>query len=304
MNIVNYKDINSAIETDAPAYIKKCCEEYDEKCRSVAEHISERADQHPIILLAGPSGSGKTTTALKIEGYLDKIGFETHTISMDDYFLPKDRIQIFDENNQIDYESPYRIDIELLQEHMHKLANCEPVDIPGFDFKAQDRIPGRRLERKKGELVLFEGIHALNPEVTGYEDIASCIYVSVRTRIQMSDGELIHPEFIRVMRRIIRDNNFRGRSAPETLDMYDSVQRGENLYILPFKHRAHYHIDTFHGFEASLYKGYLDEEFRKLKESYANYERYTPIEKLLSELVCLEPQLIPETALAREFIGG
>jgi uridine kinase len=304
MNIVNYKDINSALAADAPAYIKRCCEEYDEKCRSVAEHISERADQHPIILLAGPSGSGKTTTALKIESYLDKMGFETHTISMDDYFLPKDKIQIFDENNQIDYESPYRIDIELLQDHLHKLANCEPIDIPGFDFKLQDRVPGRRLERKPGELVLFEGIHALNPEVTGYEDIASCIYVSVRTRIQTSDGDLIHPEFIRVMRRIIRDNNFRGRSAPETLDMYDSVQRGENHYILPFKHRAHYHIDTFHGFEASLYKGYLDEEFKQLKESYPDYERYSPIEKLISELTCLEPQLIPENALVREFIGG
>ena len=104
MNIVHYTDINNAIRGDVDGFIRGCCESYDEKCRSVAEHISERADKHPIILLAGPSGSGKTTTAMKIEGYLDKMGFETHTISMDDYFLPKDRIQIFDENNRIDYE--------------------------------------------------------------------------------------------------------------------------------------------------------------------------------------------------------
>lgn len=304
MNIIPYFEINNALAEDADGFIRRCCGEYSEKCRSVAEHISERADKHPIILLAGPSGSGKTTTAMKIEGFLDKMGFETHTISMDDYFLPKDRIQIFDENNRIDYESPYRIDIELLQEHMHRLANCEPVDIPGFDFKTQERIPGRTLERKKGELVLFEGIHALNPEVTGYEDIASCIYVSVRTRIQLSDERLIHPEFIRVMRRIIRDSNFRGRNAAETLEMYDSVQRGENLYILPFKHRAHYHIDTFHGFEASLYKGYLEEEFARLKADYPDYERFSPIEHLINELDCVEPQLVPEDALVREFIGG
>ena len=304
MNIVHFTDINNAIRGDVDGFIRGCCESYDEKCRSVAEHISERADKHPIILLAGPSGSGKTTTAMKIEGYLDKMGFETHTISMDDYFLPKDRIQIFDENNRIDYESPYRIDIELLQQQMHMIANCEPVEIPGFDFKTQERIKGRTLERKKGELVLFEGIHALNPEVTGFEDIASCIYVSVRTRIQISDGQLIHPEFIRVMRRIIRDKNFRGRTAAETLEMYDSVQRGENLYILPFKHRAHYHIDTFHGFEASVYKGYIEEELDDLKAEYPDYERFKAIELLTKELDCIEPQLVPEDALMREFIGG
>lgn len=304
MNIVHFTDINNAIRTDADGFIRECCESYDENCRSVAEHISERADKHPIILLAGPSGSGKTTTAMKIEGYLDKMGFETHTISMDDYFLPKDRIQIFDENNRIDYESPYRIDIELLQQQMHMIANCEPVEIPGFDFKTQERIKGRTLERKKGELVLFEGIHALNPEVTGFEDIASCIYVSVRTRIQISDGQLIHPEFIRVMRRMIRDKNFRGRTAAETLEMYDSVQRGENLYILPFKHRAHYHIDTFHGFEASVYKGYIEEELDDLKAEYPDYERFKAIELLTKELDCIEPQLVPEDALMREFIGG
>ena len=304
MNIVHYTDINNAIRGDVDGFIRGCCESYDEKCRSVAEHISERADKHPIILLAGPSGSGKTTTAMKIEGYLDKMGFETHTISMDDYFLPKGRIQIFDENNRIDYESPYRIDIELLQQQMHMIANCEPVEIPGFDFKTQERIKGRTLERKKGELVLFEGIHALNPEVTGFEDIASCIYVSVRTRIQVSDGQLIHPEFIRVMRRIIRDKNFRGRTAAETLEMYDSVQRGENLYILPFKHRAHYHIDTFHGFEASVYKGYIEEELDDLKAEYPDYERFKAIELLTKELDCIEPQLVPEDALMREFIGG
>lgn len=304
MNIVHYTDINNAIRGDVDGFIRGCCESYDEKCRSVAEHISERADKHPIILLAGPSGSGKTTTAMKIEGYLDKMGFETHTISMDDYFLPKDRIQIFDENNHIDYESPYRIDIELLQQQMHMIANCEPVEVPGFDFKTQERIKGRTLERKKGELVLFEGIHALNPEVTGFEDIASCIYVSVRTRIQISDGQLIHPEFIRVMRRIIRDKNFRGRTAAETLEMYDSVQRGENLYILPFKHRAHYHIDTFHGFEASVYKGYIEEELDDLKAECPDYERFKAIELLTKELDCIEPQLVPEDALMREFIGG
>ena len=106
------------------------------------------------------------------------------------------------------------------------------------------------------------------------------------------------------MRRIIRDKNFRGRNAAETLEMYDSVQRGENLYILPFKHRAHYHIDTFHGYEAGLYKGYIEEELDELKASYPDYERFKSIELLTKDLECVEPQLVPEDSLMREFIGG
>lgn len=303
MNIIRYDEINRAAQIDPAEYAARCSDEYDQKCLEIARAISAHADEHPLILLAGPSGSGKTTTAHKIEYHLDNIGITTHTISMDDYFLPKHLIQVFDENNQIDYESPYRIDIELLQEHMRKIAKCEPVEIPYFDFKTQDRLPGRIFERRPGDLVLFEGIHALNPKVTDCGDIASCIYVSVRTRIQLSDGELIHPEFIRLMRRIIRDRNFRGRSPAETLDMYDSVQRGEHLYILPYKYRAHYHLDTFHGFEASLYKSYLFDDFAQLKHSYNNYQRFSCIERLMNELVAVSPDSVPPNALSREFIG-
>lgn len=304
MNIVHFSEINEKIFKGTERFISDCDIRYEQSCKSIADQIAERRTERPIILLSGPSGSGKTTTALKIESYLDAMGVETHTISMDNYFLPREEIQIFDENNEIDYESPYRIDMKLLQDHMMRLANYESVDIPGFDFKNQQRVKGKPLRRKKGEMILFEGIHALNPEVTGYEDISNCIYVSVRTRVQLSNGELVHPELIRLMRRIIRDRNFRSRCPADTLDMFDSVQRGENLYINPYKCRAHFELDTFHEYEASVYKTFLERDFCKLKESYKEFLRFSPMENLLRDIATIPAEQIPSGAMIREFIGG
>jgi uridine kinase len=183
---------------------------------------------------------------------------------------------------------------------MLKLANYGTVEVPGFDFKTQDRVPGSRLERKKGEMILFEGIHALNPEVTGYEDISSCIYVSVRTRIQLSNGELFHPELIRLMRRIIRDRNFRNRLPSETMDMFDSVQRGENLYINPYKSRAHFQMDTYQGYESSVYANILSDDFAQLDSKYM---RFYPICNLIKDLSGISAEHVPESSMIREFIG-
>lgn len=303
MNIIHFSEINRALAKDAQGYIKECCLEYDEKCRQLAEQIAENADKRPLILLSGPSGSGKTTTALKIEGCLDKLGLETHTVSMDNYFLPKEKIQP-DEDGKIDYESPYRIDIPLLQEHMNILADCGEADIPQFDFSDQSRYKGKKLKRNKGELILFEGIHALNPDVTGYEDISSGIYVSVRTRIQLSDGSLMHPELIRLMRRMIRDRSYRGRLPAETMDMFDSVQLGENRYINPYKQRAHYELDTFHGFECSIYKGFLSDDVEQLERTYPNFERFGQIAEAMKDLDLAPSESVPSCSMVREFIGG
>ncbi len=303
MKIVHFSEINSRISQNPTEFIQDCCNEYDRKCAEIAQSIAELSDRHPLILLAGPSGSGKTTTALKLERVLDSMGCETHTISMDDYFLPMDKLKA-DENGQIDFESPYRIDIALLQEHMMKLASCEEIEIPSFDFKTQSRGSGKSLKRKRGELVLFEGIHALNPEVTGFEDIATMLYVSVRTRIQMSNGELFHPDMLRVMRRIIRDRNYRNREPRETLEMFESVKRGENLYINPYKQRAHFELDTFLEFEPSAYITLLIDEFEQLKSSYDGYSQFESIECLLKDVSCLDCSLLSDDCLSREFIGG
>lgn len=306
MRFVSTDDINSRIAGGVDAFTARCENYYQRQINIISTALSKHTESSPIVLLSGPSGSGKTTTALRIENVLDNCGIECHTLSMDNYFLPHDMTpKAVDENGKTDYESPYRLDIKLLNEHLEKIANCEPVDVPMFDFVHQKRISGHTLSRKKGELVIMEGIHALNPEVTGKSDLFTTgIYVSVRTRLQNKNGDILHPSKIRLARRLIRDLSFRARKFEDTMDMFDSVERGENLYIMPHKHHATYDIDTFIDYELSVYRAVMLEEFHKLSETYADYSRFSDIERFFQELEPITPEAIPQNSLVREFIGG
>lgn len=306
MKAVSILDIDMRLAQDAREFALQCEKEYSDSILKVAEGIRSHVQDKPIILLSGPSGSGKTTSALRIEQLLDGWGNETHTISMDEYFYHSEDDQILDENGNVDYESPYRVDIKLLEEHLDRIANCEPVNIPHFDFTTQQRVTSERiLHRKKGELVILEGIHALNPLVTGKaHDFSSGVYVSVRTRIKTSKGEIIHPSRIRLMRRLIRDKLYRGRDFIGSLEMYDSVERGENLYIMPHKGNALYNINSFIGYEPCVYKKYIYDDLKALRGVYKRYEEFADMERLLEECAQVDTDIIPETSLLREFVGG
>lgn len=297
--------INDSIKSSAWDFMLESESGYEQQISYVAEKLAEKADTKPIVLLSGPSGSGKTTTALRIEALLDAMGYPTHTISMDNYFLSaKDNEKARDHKGNIDYESPMRLDIELFSRHLEQLADCEEIQIPKFDFVNQCRTEGYNLKRNKNELVILEGIHALNPLVTGeHLDFANCIYVSVRTRIENETGQLLHPSMIRLMRRLLRDKMCRGRDFAETMDFFNSVQRGENLYIMPFKSRADFEIDTFLPYEVSVYKEKLLPELVLTRESYDDYYRYSDMEKFLNELISLDNEVVPKNSLVREFLG-
>ena len=129
------------------------------------------------------------------------------------------------------------------------------------------------------------------------------MYVSVRSRLELKDGELLHPCYIRLMRRLIRDGFFRGRSAAETLDMFDSVEAGENKYIMPYKHRAEFSVDTFHAYEPALYKNYLLDTLRRESRSYKDFERFLPMLTALEEIEPVMLESVPVNSLAREFVG-
>ena len=165
----------------------------------------------------------------------------------------------------LDVYKRQRLDIPLLNDHILKMIRMEPVQLPAYDFVHAQRLQGEVLERHAGELVILEGIHALNPDVITVPDTHTCrIYVSVRTRLQT--GELLlHPEKIRLLRRMLRDRKNRGRNIQETLEMYDNVQAGENKYIMPYKHRRTFDVDTFVAYEAGVYKKLLLEDLEKEK---------------------------------------
>lgn len=278
---------------------------YADQLSAAAQRIySERAER-PVVLISGPSGSGKTTSAMRIGQLLRDNGCGAHIVSMDNYFLPMEQNEAArDENGNIDFESPLRLDISLFKEHLERLSRCEEIEIPSFDFAAQSRKKGMPLKRSKGELVIIEGIHALNPIVTGEsENFTNCVYVSVRTRLSDESGALLHPSKIRLMRRLMRDKLYRGRTLSETFEFFRSVERGENLYIMPYKHRANFDIDTFIEYEPLVYRDILLPELEHAAQDYPQYAEYADIEQFLRQLSPLCDELVPENSLIREFIG-
>lgn len=295
-------ELNNRISGDISDFISECDAAYYDSVLKIAGDIRDHAAQRPIILLSGPSGSGKTTTALMLEKILDDWGYETHTLSMDNYFKPlTDEQQRLADEDKFDLESPERVDCPFLNGQLAMMAEGKTVELPRFDFKNHTRVPsGRTLTRKPNELVILEGIHALNPSViTIPDDETTRIYVSVRTRIELPDGRLLHPSKVRLMRRMLRDKIYRSRRITHTIKMFDSVQRGENMYIMPFKYRSNYDIDTFIPYEVGVYRDMLLSELDLLKKS----EITDDIADVLSQIEPVSDKRVPQSSLIREFIG-
>ncbi|MBR4095915.1 MAG: nucleoside kinase [Oscillospiraceae bacterium] len=306
MNILSLYDLNSNVASNSGQFICGAEELYRSRIQTVAEHLSENCEEMPIILISGPSGSGKTTTALRLGTMLEQAGKTVHTVSMDNYFIPIDdpRNEV-DEDGHIDLESPKRLDIDLLNDHLNKMWKCEKIHIPTFDFALQQRFPGKDMKRNHGEFVIIEGIHALNPQITGnIGKHATTVYVSVRTRLKNEEGELLHPSKIRLMRRLVRDKLFRGREASKTLDFFKWVERGEKRFIMPYKESAMYDIDTFISYEPAVYKPFVLGELLAVKNTYPDYEEYSDLEEFLEEIDDLDRENVPLNSLVREFVGG
>lgn len=307
MEYISTKEINKNISENRDEFIRKVENNYHNRLNNIAKKIMLEDHEKPVILVSGPSGSGKTTSSLIIEKRLTDAGHKAKTISLDNYFLPKNAKNMpFDECGKIDLESPRRLDIELLHDHIKKLIDREPIDIPIFDFKTQMRASSVPFRREKGHVILIEGIHALNPYVIG-EDVSDYtikVYVSVRTRVKCNDGTVIHPRAIRLMRRLIRDKMFRGRRLEEVFDMFKSVSRGEDLYIMPYKKRANFDIDTFISYEPSAYKNILLNDLLGVQREYQNTEDCRMLIQLLSEVNSIPTDIIDNMSLVREFIGG
>ncbi len=303
MNCISVDELNRQAQSPE-MMISEGERHYSDRLREVADKIYASRRERPIVLISGPSGSGKTTSASRLARLLESRGCKAHTISMDNYFLPmRFNEAARDKDGKIDFESPQRLDIELFKEHLEKLFNCVEIEIPSFDFAQQERHEGMTLRRGKDDIVILEGIHALNPLLTGgCDDFTVCVYVSVRTRIQ-SGEELLHPSKIRLMRRLMRDKLYRGRSLAETFEFFASVERGENLYIMPYKHRADFDIDTFIDYEALVYRDLLLPELEEASREYQSYSSYSDIEEFLRLLSPVDRKYVPEQSLIREFIG-
>lgn len=300
-------EINSRVRADALGFMQWCDGEYTQRVEHAAGFIARNMKCSPIVLLSGPSGSGKTTTALKIEEALIRRGIRTHTVSMDNYFKTLDRSKApRTEDGAIDFESPFLLDMELLDKHFTALSKGEEIVVPKFEFSRQIRNDncGKSLQLGKDEVAIFEGIHALSDSIVGRHPEAARLYISARSNIL--DGELLRFKgtWMRLTRRVVRDFAFRGTGVEATLDMWGNVLRGEKLYISPFREKAHILVDSSLPYEVSVMKNFARPMLKALPEE--NQRRHE-LPDLIAAFEYFEPidsNFVPADSLLREFIGG
>jgi uridine kinase len=309
MNFLSVDSINSAIEKSPEDFIRLSEGIYSANIKTAARTIRLFADEKPIVLIAGPSGSAKTTTAKRLQEALIRHDVPAAVISMDNYFYPKTEALHTPKtaDGEIDFESPYRVDIPTFTQHMKAFIDCEPVEIPHFDFISQVRSSEGVYRREPGGVVIIEGIHALNPLVVGDADTAFSIYVSVSTRIlsgvnHPTAHRSLPPAMIRLMRRLCRDRRFRGRTAEEVWKMYRLVALGEENYIHPVRNRANLDIDTFIPYEAAVYKNFLLSCLTEISSAQPDNEDLSLLSEVLAEIDTIDINDVPETSIVREFI--
>ena len=224
------KDINFKTVSDPAAFIEEGDAQYRAKVEKAAQMIIDNRKNSPIVLLSGPSGSGKTTTAMKIADELRRRGVGTYYVGMDDYFktIDPDTVPRTPEG-EMDLESPLCLDMELLNRHFTQLSEGKRIFVPKYEFSRKMRIqePSKAIRLGSDEVVIFEGIHALNDMITERHPEAFKLYISARSDVMFENRLVFKRTWFRLVRRTVRDYNFRGSDPAETMSMWANVRRGE-----------------------------------------------------------------------------
>ena len=276
------------------------------KMADIAEQVHKRIDNVKVVLIAGPSSSGKTTSAKKLAIELMVLGIKPITIGLDDYYrgralTPKDK------NGEPDYECLEALDVPLLNEHLLALYRGEEVALPVYDFKIGERrkTPGRKIRLESNNILIVEGIHGLNDALTpGIERSTKFkVYVSALTQLNLDDHNRIPTSDNRLLRRMVRDSQFRSMQAAGTIKMWPKVQAGERKYIFPFQNTADAVFNSALDYELSVLKYYADPLLRVVKPSMPEYAEAARLLSFLEHFTPIPPQFVPGTSILREFIG-
>ncbi len=277
----------------------------EKKISRLADKIAEQP-KVKVILIAGPSSSGKTTFSKRLSVQLMACGLRPYSISLDDYFV--NRVDTpRDENGDYDYESVYAMNIPLFNEQMNTLLSGGEVELPRYNFQTGlSEKSGKRLQLAPGMLLILEGIHALNPDLTsGLPDESKFkIYASALTTILLDDHNYIPTTDNRLLRRIVRDYKYRGYSAEETIRRWPSVRAGEEKWIFPFQEQADEMVNTALLFELAALQSQALPLLEQVPESAPEYSEAYRLRKFLSYLRPISIQGLPPTSLLREFLGG
>ena len=301
------KDINFRTVSDPKGFIAECDEVYAKRVETAAGMIIENSRRSPIVLLSGPSGSGKTTTARKISEELERRGVHAHYVGMDDYFLTVDPATApRTPEGDIDYESPLCLDMELLNEHFSMLAEGKRIFVPKYEFSRQMRViePSKSIKLKKDEIVVFEGIHALNDMITQRHPDAFKLYISARSNVEFNGEVVFKGTWFRLVRRTVRDHKFRGADPDQTLSMWANVRRGEKANISPFKNKADFQFDSSFPYEMAVMNEAATKLFSSIPEGIERYDELRQVLPALQLFGVIDESLVAPDALIREFIGG
>lgn len=301
------EDINFRTVADPKGFVEESDAEYQKKVEHAADLISENRKKSPIVLLSGPSGSGKTTTAMKIAGELNKRGIGTHYVSMDNYFKTIDPATApRTPEGEIDLESPLCLDMELLNRHFDMLAKGERIFVPKYEFSRKMRIqdPSASIKLGSDEIVIFEGIHALNDIITGKHREAFKLYISARSNVEFNGQVVFKGTWFRLVRRMVRDHLFRGSDPAETMSMWANVRRGEKLNISPFKDKADFQFDSSLPYEPAVFNTTATELFSTVPEGIERYEELRSVLPAIQLFGHISEELVAPDSLIREFIGG
>lgn len=291
---------------DETAFVLRCEELFHDKISNAAARIINARDKgNNIVCLTGPSGSGKTTTALRLKDYLVNLCVPVIQISMDNFFFPNDMrpAEVAD-----DWESPLCVDRDRLIECVERLRNGEKVTMPTFDFTINGYGPTYEEQGNEDAVIIIEGIHMLNPLLFDQlKDNATGIYASPRTRILTVDEKIVRPQTLRIARRMLRDYAGRGHSLRDTVLKSESVNNGEEKYIMPYRMNANIHLDTFHDYEPCILAQYLKElpAFEEeLTPDFVEEHELTDLMNLVQTIPPLKTSYVPRDSIMREFVGG
>ena len=299
-------DFNQAIDAGHATDIINISEALQEKkLAKIAEEIASHKGVK-LVLLAGPSSSGKTTSCKRLSIQLAVNGLKPLQISLDDYFVDRDKTPK-DENGDFDFESIYALNLDLLNEQFNALFRGEEVELPKYDFPSGKSVKsGKMLKLEPNNVLVVEGIHALNPELTAHvpEEQIFRVYASALTTILLDNHNYIPTTDNRLLRRIIRDYKYRGVSAQETIRRWPSVRSGENKWIFPFQENADAMLNTAMLYELSVLKMQAEPLLQQVPENCEEFAEAYRLLKFLKYFKGIPYNNLPPTSLLREFLGG
>ena len=309
VGITNVADLNRAVVDGNTSMLINVAEAlHDAKFAHIADDIATRYKQGNarIVLIAGPSSSGKTTSSRRLAIQLMINRIIPKVISLDNYFVDREATPV-DENGEYDYESLYALDLDLFNNDLRRLIAGEEVEMPTYDFASGRRVfKGDKMRLDNNNVLLIEGIHGLNPELTAQipEEQKFRLYVSALTTLTIDDHNWVPTTDNRLLRRIIRDHKYRGTDALKTIARWPSVRRGEEKWIFPFQENADATFNSSLLFELGVMKDYAVPLLRKVPRNTPEFAEAVRLLTFLGYFLPISESQIPSTSLLREFLGG